>query len=142
MCAHASEEHNKAASSTWEEQEEFLEFLSGVQGEVARISGELGADFRYEISPPESIDGDEGAPHTFSFFISLRKGAFPGAAHCLYARLERSALRAFAGRYDAGRVHTIKELAPMESLKDPDEALRGWLRELMWLSLGQRPENA
>jgi len=125
----------------WQGQEDFLEFLSGVQGEVERAGKELGADFRLEVAPPESIDGDRSAPHKLSFFICLRKNDFPALSWCLYTRLDVRSLEAFAGQYDAGKVTTIKELQSLYDPKGAAEALQGWLRELFWLSLGKKAEE-
>ena len=136
-----SAESNRREGPAWEGQEDFLEFLSGVQGEVERAGNELGADFRLDVAPPESIDGDQTTPHTLSFFISLGKSGFPALSYCLYTRLDLRALRAFAGQYEAGKVKTIRELERLHDLKGAPEALKGWLRELFRLSLGKKSEN-
>ena len=126
----------------WEAQEDYLEFLSGVETLVNDTGEELGADFRFEISPPESIDGDESAPHSLSFFICLRKSGFPANSYCLYARLEPRGLRAFAGTYENGKVKTKRELKALDDLGSARKALDGWLHELFWLSLADMTENA
>lgn len=134
--------NNGSKVSNLDAEEEFLEFISGVEGEIERIGSELGADFRFEIAPPESIDGDSISPNDLSFFVTLRKDDFPALSYCLYTRLESQALRAFAGQYDAGKVTTIKELSPLYSFDATVKALKGWLSELFWLSLGRRSDSA
>ncbi len=137
-----SVDDSRMKDPAWEGQEEFLEFLSGVQGEVEHIGKELGADFRLEVAPPESIDGDRNAPRNLSFFICLRKNDFPALSWCLYTRLDIRSLKAFAGQYDAGRVTTIKELRSLYDPKGSAGALKGWLREIILLSLDKKTENA
>lgn len=130
------------SDSAWEREEEFLEFLSDVQGQVAKASLELRADFRLEIAPPESIDGDESAPQALSFFICMRKDNFPSGSYCLYTRLEPKVLRAYAGKYEMGKVSTIRELSALYKLDGAGVALQGWLGEVQRLSMDNGPENA
>ncbi len=137
-----SADDRRTKGPAWEGQEDFLEFLSGVQGEVERIGEELGVEFRIEVAPPESIDGDRNAARTLSFFICLRTSDFPAMSWCLYTRLDIKSLKAFAGQYDAGKVTTTKELQSLYNPKGSAEALNGWLRELFRLSRGKKTENA
>ncbi len=135
-------DNRRTKDPVWEGQEDLLEFLSGMQGEVELSGKELGAEFRLEVAPPESIDGDRNAPSKLSFFICLRKNDFPAQSWCLYTRLESRSLEAFAGQYDAGKVTTIKKLQSLYDPKGTPKALQGWLRELFRLSLGKKTENA
>ena len=116
---------------TWEEQSGFLEFLSSVPGEVTRFNESMEFGLRYEVSPPEAIDGKHETATKTGFVITRRNGLFPERTYCLYTLFKDQALHAYMGLYDNGRIETRRELEPLGNFLEGASALYDWLRALV-----------
>lgn len=116
---------------TWQEQSGFLEFLSAVPGEVAKFNESLEFGLNYEVSPPQSIDGEEKKATTTGFVIARRNGIFPERTYCLYSLFKEQALHVYLGTIEHGRIETRRELEPLDNFQEGSSALYDWLRALV-----------
>jgi hypothetical protein len=116
---------------TWEEQSGFLEFLGSVPGEVDSFNDSMEFGLRYEVSQPESIDGDREAATRTGFVITRRNGVFPERIYCLYSLFLEKDLHAYIGVYDNGKIETKREVEPLENFQEGTSALYDWLRALI-----------
>ena len=116
---------------TWEEQSGFLEFLGSVPGEVASFNDSMEFGLRYEVSQPESIDGDRGTATGTGFVVTRRNGVFPERIYCLYTLFQEQALHAYIGLCDKGKIETQRELEPLVEFQEGSSALYDWLRALI-----------
>jgi len=124
----ASDEKEKL---TWEEQSGFLEFLGSVPGEVASFNDSLECGLRYEVSQPDSIDGDHAEAARTGFVVTRRDGIFPERIYCLYTLFREQSLHAYIGIYDSGKVETRLELEPLVKFQEGASVLYDWLRALV-----------
>lgn len=122
---------------SWEEQSGFLEFLGSVASEVARFNESMKFKLRYEVSPPETIDGDRNAAAKTGFVITLRKGLFPEKTYCIYSTFTQHALHSFLGLYEQGRISTLCELDPLSDSQESASYLYDWLKALIKASDNQ-----
>jgi len=116
---------------TWDEQSGFLEFLGSVPGEVSRFNESLEFGLRYEVSQPESIDGDHDIATKTGFVVTRRNGVFPERTYCLYTLFKEQALHAYIGLCDNGKIETQRELDPLVNFQEGSSALYDWLRALL-----------
>lgn len=116
---------------TWEEQSGFLEFLGSVPGEVATFNESMEFGLRYEVSQPESIDGDSATATKTGFVVTRRNGVFPERIYCLYTIFREQALHAYIGLCDNGRIETQRELEPLGNFQEGASSLYDWLRALI-----------
>lgn len=116
---------------TWEQQSGFLEFLGSVPGEVADFNNSLEFGLRYELSQPDSIDGDRNIATKTVFVVTRRNGLFPERIYCLYTIFMEQALHAYIGVYDNGKIDAQRELEPLVKFQEGASVLYDWLRALV-----------
>jgi len=116
---------------TWEEQSGFLEFLASVSGEVTKFNESMEFGLRYEISPPDAVDGDHATATRAGFVVTRRNSVFPERIFCLYTLFNDQALHAYIGLYESGRIETVRELEPLDDFQDGTSSLYGWLKALV-----------
>ncbi len=117
-----------------QQESDFLEFIRSIASEVAQFneSSELG--LTYEVTTPQSIDGDKQKAADTGFIISRRTGIFPQRTFCIYSLFMGQSMHVYLGSSEHGRIETHCELEPLDNFQEGAGAVYDWLRELVRMS--------
>jgi hypothetical protein len=116
---------------TWEEENGFLSFLTGVRAEAMRFAEKMGFDISTDVPMPRTIDGDPAMPRALGFVAVRRTDLRTGRPYCLYSLIRGKTLHGYIGIYSGKTIRTLRELRPLTEFQKGPSTLYDWLRTLI-----------